>query len=81
MPDESPVGIVWMKNTENAMAPETAENTEVLRIFSGVRPTGRNGEDCYTFERFAPVPGEIHTYYYCLYKRKRVVLKEETTWS
>ncbi len=58
-----------MKNTENRMSLETAENTAILRTFSGAHPTGRNDEDCYTFERFAATPVEIHTYYYYHYKR------------
>ena len=70
-----------MKNTEMRKALEPAENASILRTFYGAHPTGPNDVDCYTFERFASIPGEIHTYYYYHYKRKRVVLKEETTWS
>jgi len=69
MPEESPVGIVRMKNTESRKAPETAENGPILLTFSGRHPTGPNDVDCYTFERFAPIPDEIHTYYYYRYKR------------
>jgi len=70
-----------MKSTENRKTPETAENTGFLRSFLPVRLTGSKREDCYTFERVASTPGDIHTYYYYHYKRKRFVLKEETTWS
>ena len=75
------MAIVRMKNTETRRTLETAENSAILRTFYGAHPTGPNDVDCYTFERFAPIPGDIHTYYYYLYKRKRFVLKEETTWS
>ena len=69
MPEESPVAIVRMKNTESRKALETAENSGILRTFYGAHPTGPNGVDCYTFERFAPTSGDIHTYYYYLYKK------------
>lgn len=70
-----------MKNRETRRTPKTAENAAILRTFYDAHPTGPNDVDCYTFERFAPTPGDIHTDYYYLYKRKRFVLKEETTWS
>jgi hypothetical protein len=80
-PAESPAHIVWMDFADSGTRSEIAENGPILRSFLPVRCTGSNGEDCYTFERFAPIPGEIHTYYYYHYKRKRFGLKEETTWS
>ena len=70
-----------MKNTEMRKPAEAAENTAVLRTFYGPRPTGANGENCYTFEGFAPSPLDIHTHYYYHYKRPILGLKEETTWS
>jgi hypothetical protein len=45
------------------------------------RCTGRNDEDCYTFEAFASVPDVIHTPCYYYDKKLRLGLKEETTWS
>lgn len=70
-----------MKNAEMRKAPGTAENGLILRTFSAPHPTGSNGVDCYTFERFASSPDEFRTTYYYLYKRKRIGLKEETKWS
>jgi hypothetical protein len=61
--------------------PQPAEKRPFLLRFSASRLTGRDGEDCYTFEHFAPSPGVIRSNYYYHYKRRRFVLKEETTWS
>jgi len=72
---------MWMKNAENRKTLGTAENAAILLTFSGARLTGRNVEDCYTFEGFAPSRSEIHTYYYYHYKRRILGLKEETKWS
>ncbi|HEX8173231.1 MAG TPA: hypothetical protein VF824_22035 [Thermoanaerobaculia bacterium] len=67
-----------------ASPPETAqpaENLSVFRFFSSGLRTGRSGEDCYTFERFASSPDVIRTTYYYHYKRKRLGLKEEAPWN
>jgi hypothetical protein len=70
-----------MKNVENRMRLGTAENAAILLTFSDARLTGRDGEDCYTFEGFASSRTEIHTNYYYHYKRRILGLKEETKWS
>jgi hypothetical protein len=59
----------------------TAENGGFLRGFSSDALTSSAKEDCYTFEDFASISDEIRTNYYYHYKRKRIGLKEETTWS
>jgi hypothetical protein len=58
-----------------------AENDPILRNFLRRELTSRHDEDCYTFEGFAPSPDVIRSAYYYHYKRNRLVLKEETTWS
>lgn len=58
-----------------------AENGPILRNFLRRELTSRHDEDCYTFEGFAPSPDVIRSDYYYHYKRNRLVLKEETTWS
>ena len=58
-----------------------AENGLILRKFLPCELTGWKGEDCYTFEGFAPAPDVIRSAYYYHYKRNISGLKEETTWS
>jgi hypothetical protein len=59
----------------------TAENGLILLNFLRLKRTGWQGEDCYTFEGFAPTPDVIRSTYYYHYKRNISGLKEETTWS
>jgi hypothetical protein len=80
-PAESPAQMMWSEIADSRDQPRTAENGPILRSFLPFRLTGRNGEDCYTFERVASSPDEFRTNYYYHYKRTRVGLKEETTWS
>jgi hypothetical protein len=70
-----------MKKTLAANGLESAENGPISLSFPVPCSTGANGEDCYTFEHFAPFTGVIHTYYYYHYKRTSSGLKEETKWS
>jgi len=70
-----------MKPTEMRNASSPAENAAISLSFHPLRSTGRKGEDCYTFEYFAPAAAVLRSDYYYLYKRNRVVLKEETKWS
>ena len=70
-----------MKNTEMRMRLEPAENGPISLSFLPSGLTGPKGQHCYTFERFASSPDEFRTTYYYHYKRLRVGLKEETTWS
>lgn len=70
-----------MKTTEMRNAAGAAENGPISLSFHPLRSTGPKGEDCYTFEHFAPAAAVLRSYYYYLYKENRVVLKEETTWS
>jgi hypothetical protein len=58
-----------------------AENGLILHNFLPRELTSRQGEDCYTFEGFAPNPDVLRSTYYYYYKRNILVLKEETTWS
>ena len=78
---ESPVEIVWTKNTDERDLPRFAENGPILRSFSAPETTGCAKQDCYTFERFASSPDVIRTAYYYHYKKPILGLKEETTWS
>lgn len=80
-PAESTAEIVWSDLALLRRAAKPAENGPILLCFSAFRCTVRNGEDCYTFEHFASDPDVIHTTYYYHYKRIRLGLKEETTWS
>ncbi|HYC88777.1 MAG TPA: hypothetical protein VEO54_06165 [Thermoanaerobaculia bacterium] len=70
-----------MKTTEMRNAPRAAENGPISRSFHPLRSAGRKGEDCYTFEHFAPDAAVLRSNYYYHYKENRFVLKEETTWS
>ena len=72
---------MWMNLAHDRESFGAAENAPISRSFQPLRSTGRKGEDCYTFEGFAPNPDVIRTTYYYHYKRKRLGLKEETTWS
>jgi hypothetical protein len=72
---------VWSKTTDRRTGLRTAENGLISHSFMGPGLTVRNGEDCYTFEGFAPSPDVIRTAYYYYYKRTILGLKEETTWS
>lgn len=81
MPAERPVQKVWSEFTLRCSNRRIAENGPILHSFMGPRLTVRNGEDCYTFEEFAPGPAVIRTTYYYYYKRNILGLKEETTWS
>lgn len=80
-PAETPAHIVWTKIADLRKVHGPAENGPIFLSFLPFRLTGRKGEDCYTFERFASSPDEFRTTYYYHYKRLRVGLKEETTWS
>jgi hypothetical protein len=80
-PAESVFEIMWKKTNELRMPDSAAENAPILRTFCRLRLTGSKGEDCYTFEGFAPSPLVIHTTYYYHYKRTTLGLKEETKWS
>jgi hypothetical protein len=80
-PAESPIEIVWSDFAFLRNPSGPAENGPILPLFSIWQLTGPKDEDCYTFEHFASSPDVIHTYYYYHYKRIRIVLKEETTWS
>ncbi|HEX8255963.1 MAG TPA: hypothetical protein VF846_22680 [Thermoanaerobaculia bacterium] len=80
-PAESPEQIVWSDFADFANPLESAENGLILRSFLPSELTGSKVEDCYTFERFASSPDEFRTAYYYHYKRIRIGLKEETTWS
>jgi hypothetical protein len=80
-PAETPAHIMWTEIADSRTARRTAENGPVSLSFLPFRLTGRKGEDCYTFERVASSPDEFRTNYYYHYKRTRVGLKEETTWS
>jgi len=80
-PAESSPEKMWTDSTLARDTRTSAENAPIFRCFPAAGLTGRNAEDCYTFEGFASSDHDIHTAYYYLYKRKRLVLKEETTWS
>jgi hypothetical protein len=80
-PAQTPTHNLWMDFADIAARARTAENGPISLSFLPFRLTGRKGEDCYTFERFASSPDEFRTTYYYHYKRLRVGLKEETTWS
>lgn len=69
------------KNGRPRTSVRNAENGPILRNFLRREPTGWQGEDCYTFEGFAPTPDVIRSTYYYHYKRNISGLKEETTWS
>ena len=58
-----------MKKTELRNAAGAAENGPISLSFLLSGLTGPKGQHCYTFERFAALPVEIHTYYYYHYKR------------
>ena len=72
---------LWEKNGWPRTFVRNAENGPILRNFLRRELTSRHGEDCYTFEGFAPSPDVIRSAYYYHYKRNILVLKEETTWS
>jgi hypothetical protein len=78
---ESIVENVWMKNADARVSVEHAENGPILRSFLWFETTGRQSEDCYTFERFASNREDIRTTYYYHHKKHILGLKEETTWS
>jgi hypothetical protein len=78
---ESPAQFMWTLFVPRCKSAPTAENGPISLSFLPSGLTGAKGQHCYTFERFASSPDEIHTYYYYHYKRIRVVLKEETRWS
>jgi hypothetical protein len=80
-PAESPYRNLCTLLAEISGRPKTAENHGKLRCFSADELTGRNDEDCYTFEHFAAGAVVIRSAYYYHYKRERFGLKEETTWS
>ncbi len=80
-PAESLDEIMWTKMTIGRPTLETAENGLFSRSFLVAELTGAKRQDCYTFEHFASSPDEIRNTYYYHYKRKRIGLKEETTWS
>jgi hypothetical protein len=80
-PAESPTEIMRMKTTELRNAAGAAENGPISLSFHPLRSARRKGEDCYTFEYFAPAAAVLRSDYYYHYKRNRVVLKEETKWS
>ena len=80
-PVESTYKNMWTEKPSNRRSSETAENGQILHGFSHDGLTGRNAENCYTFEAFASVSDEIHTPYYYHYKKNRLGLKEESTWS
>lgn len=58
-----------------------AEKNAISRSFVGLQSTGREREDCYTFEHFASRSDVIRTTYYYHYKKSILVLKEEGPWS
>jgi hypothetical protein len=80
-PAESTLEKMWTDFSSNRNPPGTAEIGPILHVFYRGRLTGCADEDCYTFERVAPVPAEIHSNYYYHYKKNRLGLKEESTWS
>ena len=80
-PAQTPAHIVWMKTADLRNRRRAAENGPISRSFLPLRLTGPEGQHCYTFERFASSPDEFRTTYYYHYKRIRLGLKEETTWS
>ncbi len=69
------------KNRPHRTSVWSAENGLFLRNFLRGELTGWQGEDCYTFEGFAPNPDVIRTTYYHYYQETKKGLKEETTWS
>ena len=81
MPAESSMEKMWTLSTPGRDTPATAENGPVFLRFPATGLTGSHGEDCYTFEGFAPSSHDIRSNYYCFYKRIRLGLKEEATWS
>ncbi len=72
---------MWMKNARDRESPGAAENGPISRSFQPLRSTGRNGEDCYTFEHFARNDAVLRSTYYYHYKRSSLGLKEEGKWS
>jgi hypothetical protein len=78
---ESIIEKMWSDFASERESLRTAENGDFLLRFSGLRLTVRKGQHCYTFQRVAPIPGEIRTNYYYHYKKTRLGLKEEATWS
>jgi len=70
-----------MKNANLRRSPRPAENSAILRSFLGPEPTGRNVQDCYTFERFASNREDIRTAYYYHHEKHILGLKEKTKWS
>jgi len=80
-PAESPYERMWMNFDLRRSNSETAENGPFSHSFLHPRLTVRKEEDCYTFEGVASSPDEIHTDYYCYYKRISVGMKEEAKWS
>lgn len=80
-PAESTDEIVWMIFVGDRKDLRSAENRGNLHSFSTSGLTKKKAEDCYTLERFASRPDEIHTAYYYHYKRNTLGLKEETKWS
>ena len=80
-PAESPDENVWMNLARDRNARDAAENRRDSRSFHVFRSTGRENEDCYTFEHFARCPAVLRSTYYYHYKRTSSGLKEETKWS
>ena len=68
-PAQTPAHILWTKNADLRNPVRPAENGPISLSFLPFRLTGPKGQHCYTFERFAAPPVEIHTYYYYHYKR------------
>lgn len=58
---------MWMLSTLSPKLSSSAENDAILHRFYGLRLTGSQTEDCYTFEYFASNPDVIHTTCYCYY--------------
>lgn len=81
VPAESTTHNMWMDFAISPDPARTAENGRFLHSFLYPETTGRNGEDCYTFEGFASSPVEIRSAYYYHYKRNTFGLKEEMKWS
>ena len=72
---------MWMKSPRDRHSLSAAENGSISRSFRVLRSTGRNDEDCYTFEHFARSTLILRSTYYYHYKRSSLGLKEEAKWS
>ena len=72
---------MWMNLTRDRRALAAAENAAISRSFHPLRSTGREREDCYTFEHFASGAAVLRNTYYYHYKRSSLGLKEEAQWS